>query len=90
MSNLEYDRLYDELRQLEEETGTVLSESPTLHVGYEVIEELPKEAHEEPMLSLDKTKSREELRDWLNGKEGLLSWKLDGLTIVLTYENGSF
>lgn len=88
MSNLEYDRLYDELRQLEEETGTVLSESPTLHVGYEVIEELPKEAHEEPMLSLDKTKSREELRDWLNGKEGLLSWKLDGLTIVLTYENG--
>ena len=74
MSNLEYDRLYDELRQLEEETGTVLSESPTLHVGYEVIEELPKEAHEEPMLSLDKTKSREELRDWLNGYEGLLSW----------------
>ncbi|MCR5790008.1 MAG: NAD-dependent DNA ligase LigA [Lachnospiraceae bacterium] len=89
MSNFEYDRLYDELKALEEETGTVLANSPTLNVGYEAVDDLLKEAHETPMLSLDKTKSREELRDWLNGKEGLLSWKLDGLTIVLTYRNGA-
>ena len=88
MSNLEYDRLYDELVQLEGETGIVLAGSPTQTVGYEAIDELPKEAHEKPMLSLAKTKSREELRDWLGEKEGLLSWKLDGLTIVLTYEDG--
>ncbi len=88
MSNYEYDKLYDELRGLEEETGTVLANSPTVKVGYEAVNDLPKEAHEEPMLSLDKTKSREELRDWLSDKEGLLSWKLDGLTIVLTYNNG--
>ena len=88
MSNLEYDRLYDELKGLEEETGTVFSNSPTLRVGYEAVNDLPKEAHEEPMLSLDKTKSRQELKDWLGDKEGLLSWKLDGLTIVLTYNGG--
>ena len=88
MSNFEYDRLYDELVSLEEETGMTLSESPTVTVGYEAVDELPKERHESPMLSLAKTKSREELREWLNGKEGLLSWKLDGLTIVLTYDDG--
>ena len=88
MSNLEYDKLYDELVQLEEETGIVLAGSPTQTVGYEAVEELPKEAHDKPMLSLAKTKSREELQDWIMDKEGLLSWKLDGLTIVLTYEEG--
>ena len=88
MSNFEYDRLYDELMELERETGVILANSPTIHVGYEAVEELPKERHEKPMLSLAKTKSREELRDWLNEKEGLLSWKLDGLTIVLTYFAG--
>ena len=88
MSNYEYDALYDELVALEEETGMVLSNSPTVSVGYEAVDELPKERHEKPMLSLAKTKSREELRDWLNGKEALLSWKLDGLTIVLTYQDG--
>ncbi len=88
MSNYEYDKLYDELVALEEETGVVLANSPTVRVGYEAVEELPKEAHETPMLSLGKTKDREELRDWLQGKEGLLSWKLDGLTIVLTYQKG--
>lgn len=88
MSNLEYDRLYDELTALEKKTGITLASSPTVHVGYESVEELPKEHHEKPMLSLDKTKSREELRDFLQGHEGLLSWKLDGLTIVLTYQNG--
>lgn len=88
MSNLEYDRLYDELVQLEKETGIILAGSPTQTVGYEAVEELPKETHEKPMLSLAKTKDREELRAWLGEKEGLLSWKLDGLTIVLTYENG--
>lgn len=88
MSNLEYDRLYDELTALEETTGVILANSPTIHVGYEAVEELPKERHEKPMLSLGKTKNREELRDWLNGKEALLSWKLDGLTIVLTFFEG--
>ena len=88
MSNLEYDRLYDELVQLEEETGIILAGSPTQTVGYAAVDELPKEAHDKPMLSLAKTKSREELQDWLMDKEGLLSWKLDGLTIVLTYEEG--
>jgi len=88
MSNLEYDRLYDELQALEEETGVVLVGSPTVRVGYEAVEDLPKERHESPMLSLDKTKSREELRDWLQGKEAVMSWKLDGLTIVLTYRDG--
>lgn len=89
MGNYEYDALYDELVLLEEETGVVLSNSPTIHVGFEAVDELPKERHEKPMLSLAKTKSREELREWLNGKEALLSWKLDGLTIVLTYDNGT-
>lgn len=88
MSNYEYDKLYDELTALEEETGMVLAGSPTISVGYEAVDELPKEAHESPMLSLGKTKDREELRAWLKDKEGLLSWKLDGLTIVLTYQNG--
>lgn len=88
MSNFEYDRLYDELVSLEQDTGTVLSSSPTINIGYEAVDELPKERHESPMLSLDKTKDREALRDWLKDKEGLLSWKLDGLTIVLTYNEG--
>ncbi|MDO5348354.1 MAG: NAD-dependent DNA ligase LigA [Lachnospiraceae bacterium] len=89
MSNFEYDKLYDELLALEQETGIILSGSPTQRVGYEVLSELPKETHESPMLSLDKTKSVEDLAEWLGDQEGLLSWKLDGLTIVLTYENGS-
>lgn len=89
MSNFEYDRLYDELAALEKETGVIFADSPTVKVGYEAVEELPKERHETPMLSLAKTKSREELQEWLNGKKGLLSWKLDGLTIVLTYDGGT-
>ena len=88
MSNYEYDRLYDELVKLEEITGVILANSPTVHVGYEAVEELPKERHEVPMLSLAKTKSREELQEWLDGREALLSWKLDGLTVVLTYAGG--
>lgn len=88
MSNFEYDKLYDELLALEAETGTVLAGSPTQKVGYEVLSELPKEAHESPMLSLDKTKEVSVLQDWLGSQKGLLSWKLDGLTIVLTYEGG--
>ena len=88
MSNFEYDRLYDELLELEKETGTVLAGSPTQKVGYEVLSELPKEAHEAPMLSLDKTKEVSVLQEWLGSQKGLLSWKLDGLTIVLTYEGG--
>lgn len=88
MSNFEYDRLYDELKALEEETGIVMADSPTMRAGYEVLSELPKMRHDSPMLSLDKTKEVATLRDWLNGKEGLLSWKLDGLTIVLTYRGG--
>ena len=88
MTNLEYDRLYEELEALEAETGMVLANSPTVTVGYEAVEELPKERHETPMLSLGKTKDREELRDWLQGQEAILSWKLDGLTVVLTYREG--
>jgi len=88
MPNIEYDRLYDELVALEHESGIVLAGSPTQNVGYEVLSDLPKERHPSRMLSLDKTKDREALRDWLGEQEGLLSWKLDGLTIVLTYENG--
>ncbi len=88
MSNYEYDKLYDELEALEQETGMVLANSPTVSVGFTAVDELPKERHEQPMLSLSKTKSREELRDWLQGKRALLSWKLDGLTIVLTYHEG--
>ncbi|MBD5545005.1 MAG: NAD-dependent DNA ligase LigA [Lachnospiraceae bacterium] len=88
MSNYEYDALYDELTALEQETGMTLAGSPTVTVGYEAVEELPKEAHESPMLSLAKTKEREELKDWLQGKDAILSWKLDGLTIVLTYAEG--
>lgn len=88
MSNFQYDKLYDELSALEKETGMILSSSPTMQVGYETLSELPKEAHESPMLSLDKTKSVETLQEWLGNQEGILSWKLDGLTIVLTYEDG--
>lgn len=89
MSNFEYDRLYDELEELERETGIVLASSPTRKVGYEALEELPKERHEQPMLSLDKTKSIEELKSFAGEQKVLLSWKLDGLTVVLTYRNGS-
>ena len=88
MSNLEYDRLYDELVELEEKEGVVLAGSPTVKVGYEALSELPKETHESPMLSLDKTKEVEALESWLGDKEAILSWKLDGLTVVLTYQNG--
>ena len=88
MSNFEYDRLYDELLKLERETGTVFAGSPTQKVGYEILSELPKERHERPMLSLNKTKSVDELREWLGNQTGLLSWKMDGLTVVLTYEDG--
>lgn len=88
MSNYEYDALYDELESLENETGYTPLNSPTKNVGYTVQSELPKERHRSRMLSLDKTKSREELAAWLGDHEGLLSWKLDGLTVVLTYEGG--
>ncbi|GAB1475631.1 NAD-dependent DNA ligase LigA [Bacillota bacterium] len=89
ISNLEYDKLYDELEEMEKETGIVLSGSPTGKVGYESAASLPKERHEKPMLSLDKTKDIETLKQWLGKQKGLLSWKLDGLTIVLTYEEGT-
>ena len=89
MSNYEYDRLYDELLELEKELGTTLAASPTVNVGYEVLSELPKERHERPMLSLDKTKEVERLREFLGNQKAMISWKLDGLTIVLTYRNGS-
>ncbi len=88
MTNFEYDALYDELVSLEAETGIVLSSSPTVNVGYEVLSELPKEAHPSRMLSLDKTKDVDQLVSWLGEQEGILSWKLDGLTVVLTYEGG--
>ena len=88
ISNREYDQMYDELQALEKETGTVLANSPTVSVGYEAVDQLPKEEHESPMLSLDKTKDREVLREFIGEHKTLLSWKLDGLTIVLTYENG--
>lgn len=89
MSNYEYDKLYDELQGLEAELGTTLASSPTIHVGYEVQSELPKERHESPMLSLDKTKEVSRLKEFLGSQEALLSWKLDGLTIVLTYQDGT-
>ena len=89
MSNFEYDKLYDELEALEQETGIRIAGTPTQKVGYEVLSELPKEQHKQPMLSLDKTKEIEGLKAFIGDKEGLLSWKLDGLTIVLTYENGA-
>lgn len=88
MSNFEYDKLYDELVKLEKETGIVLAGSPTIHVGYEVLSELPKERHDSPMLSLDKTKEVSSLKSWLGEQTGFLSWKLDGLTVVLTYREG--
>ena len=89
MSNFEYDRLYDQLKALEEETGIVLASSPTVNVGYDVVSQLPKEEHPSPMLSLDKTKDPQDLKAWLGDKDGLLSWKLDGLTVVLTYDDGN-
>lgn len=89
MSNYEYDRLYDELQGLEQELNTTLASSPTIHVGYEVISELPKERHERPMLSLDKTKEVERLKEFLGDQKAMVSWKLDGLTIVLTYRGGT-
>lgn len=88
MPNIEYDRLYDELLELEKDIGVVLSNSPTIHVGYELLSDLPKEAHEATMLSLDKTKDVDALKEWLGVQKGVLSWKLDGLTIVLTYSGG--
>lgn len=89
MSNFEYDRLYDELQELEKELGTTLAASPTVNVGYEVLSELPKERHERPMLSLDKTKDVARLKEFLGSQKAMISWKLDGLTIVLTYRNGT-
>lgn len=88
MSNFEYDKLYDELLALEKETGITMNNSPTIHVGYETISELPKEQHVQPMLSLNKTKEPADLVAWLGNEQGLLSMKLDGLSIILTYENG--
>jgi DNA ligase (NAD+) len=88
MTNYEYDKLYDELKEMEEESGVVLSNSPTIKVGYELLSSLPKERHEKVMLSLDKTKEVSVLKGWLGEKIGALSWKLDGLTIVMTYEGG--
>lgn len=88
MSNFEYDKLYDELLELEKKSGIIMAQSPTQKVGYEILSQLPKEAHPSKMLSLDKTKEPEALQAWLKEQEGILSWKLDGLTIVLTYENG--
>ena len=88
MSNYEYDKLYDELSGLEQELGTTLASSPTVHVGYEVLSELPKERHERPMLSLDKTKEVPRLQEFLGDQQAVISWKLDGLTIVLTYRGG--
>ena len=88
MPNIIYDKLYDELKSLEDEYEVFFSNSPTQNVGYEVSESLPKVKHEKPMLSLDKTKDRETLKSFLMGHEGVLSYKLDGLTVVLTYENG--
>lgn len=89
MSNYEYDRLYDELTALEKELGITMADSPTVNVGYEVVSELPKERHEKPMLSLDKTKDTESLKEFLGEQKALISWKLDGLTIVLTYRQGT-
>ena len=89
MTNLEYDALYDELEALEKETGVVMAGSPTMTVGYQVLSDLPKEAHPKRMLSLDKTKDVGQLISWIGDQDGLLSWKLDGLTIVLTYRDGS-
>ena len=89
MPNIEYDAMYDELLALEKETGIILSGSPSQNVGYEILSDLPKERHPSRMLSLDKTKSRDELTAWLGAQKGVLSWKLDGITIVLTYDNGT-
>ena len=88
MSNYEYDTLYDELCVIEKETGTVLAGSPTIRVGYETVSELPKEAHVAPMLSLDKTKEIFVLEEFLGEQQGILSLKLDGLSVIVTYENG--
>ena len=89
ISNYEYDKLYDELEALEEETGITLAGSPTVSVGYEAVNALPKETHETPMLSLDKTKEIEVLKNFVGNQKTVLSWKMDGLTIVLTYQDGN-
>ena len=83
MPNIEYDKLYDELETLEKDTGVTLSNSPTIHVGYELVTDLPKEVHEKPMLSLDKTKDVDALKSWLADQTGVLSWKLDGKYIFM-------
>ena len=88
ISNLEYDRLYDELVELERANGYILPDSPTQHVGYQVVDKLEKVKHPSPMLSLDKTKDVQDLEKFLGNQEGILSWKLDGLTVVVTYRNG--
>ena len=88
MPNIEYDALYDELLALEKETGIIFANSPSQNVGYEILSDLPKERHPSRMLSLDKTKDREVLKSWLGDQEGIMSWKMDGLTIVLTYDDG--
>ena len=88
MTDYEYDHLYDELVELEKETNMTLSNSPTINVEPEISSSLKQVEHPSPMLSLAKTKKVSELENFLGDKEGLLSWKLDGLTIVLTYEDG--
>ena len=88
MSDHEYDKLYDELVKLEKESGVVYGGSPTQRVGYTVLSSLQKVKHDSPILSLDKTKEPDKLISWLGDSEGIISWKLDGLTIVLTYNNG--
>ena len=88
MSNYEYDKLYDQLVELEKTTGIIYPDSPTQSVGVDILDSLPKERHQKKMLSLDKTKEVSVLEDWLGNKDGILSWKLDGLTVVLTYDNG--
>ena len=88
MSNYDYDQLYNELEGLEQELGITLASSPTIHVGYEVLSDLPKKRHERPMLSLDKTKEVARLKEFLGEQKAVISWKLDGLTIVLTYRDG--
>ncbi len=88
MSDREYDALYDELLEIEQRTGIILEDSPTQNVGYTVLDSLEKVPHERPMLSLDKTKEVSKLKSFLDKEEGLLSWKLDGLTVVLKYQGG--
>lgn len=88
ISDYEYDKLFDELKRLEEETNIVMANSPTHTVGYEVKSKLEKVKHSHPMLSLDKTKSVDELKKFAGSQDCLLTCKMDGLTVLLTYENG--